>query len=67
MTLQAVQEVVKTWSEEEQDELAAFLAVLRQERSEDHATELERRVADHSKGAWLNLGDVKRRLAESSD
>jgi|GEM_PF-7036151 len=46
MDLNIVEKEVATWTPEDQDRLAAYLTVLRLERSSDHAQELARRLAD---------------------
>jgi len=45
MDLNVVEKEVATWAPEAQDRLAAYLTILRLERSSDHAQELDRQPA----------------------
>jgi hypothetical protein len=59
MDLNVVEKEVATWSPENQDRLAAYLTILRLERSSDHAKELTRRLADRDPANWVGLDKVK--------
>jgi hypothetical protein len=59
MDLNVVEKEVATWAPEDQDRLAAYLTILRLERSSDHAQELTRRLADRDPANWVSLAKVK--------
>jgi hypothetical protein len=59
MDLNVVEKEVATWSPEDQDRLAAYLTILRLERSSDHAQELTRHLADRDPANWVGLNKVK--------
>jgi hypothetical protein len=59
MDLNVVEKEVATWSPEDQDRLAAYLTILRLERTSDHAKELTRRLADRDPANWVGLDKVK--------
>ncbi len=67
MELVLVQQEVANWAPEEQDELAAYLEVLRLQRTADHAEELSRRVSDNAPESWMPLEEVKKRLRGDAD
>ena len=64
MNLAMVQQEVAGWSTEDQDRLAAFLAVIRLKRDPDHVEELGRRLDDKTSESWLSLDTLKRRLGD---
>lgn len=55
MDLTIVEKEVSTWAPEDQDRLAAFLAMLRVKRSEKYARKLSKRVEDRDPGNWVSL------------
>jgi len=59
MNLEVVEREVATWAPEDQDRLAAYLAVLRLKRSPDHIQELTRRLDDRDPVNWVSLNEVK--------
>jgi hypothetical protein len=59
MNLEVVEREVETWNAEDQDRLAAYLAVLRLKRSPDHARELTRRLEDRDPDHWVGLDKIK--------
>ena len=64
MTFAAIQEEIKSWSPEEQDELATYLTVLRQQRSREHVVELGQRLQDRAPENWMTLDEVKAKLSQ---
>ena len=64
MDLGAVQQEVTLWSSKEQDELAAYLATLRLQRTSAYAEELSRRADDRTPEHWLTLDELKKKLQE---
>jgi hypothetical protein len=65
MELALVQEAVEAWTAEDQDHLAAYLSVLRLQRTTDHSDELSRRLDDRDPGNWLTLSELKDRLSRA--
>jgi hypothetical protein len=59
MDLNIVEKEVATWAPEDQDRLAAYLTILRLERSSNHSQELTRRLADRDPANWVSLDKVK--------
>lgn len=59
MNLEVVEREVASWEPEDQDRLAAYLTVLRLQRSPDHAQELARRLDDREPAHWVSLDKVK--------
>jgi hypothetical protein len=59
VNLEVVEREVAAWDPEDQDRLAAYLTVLRQKRSPDHAQELTRRLDDREPAHWVSLDKVK--------
>lgn len=64
MNLTIVQQEIENWKPEEQDRLAAYLAVLRLKRTAGHADELSRRLDEKAPEKWLTLAEVKKRLQD---
>ena len=64
MNLAVVQKEIEAWSPEDQDQLAAYLTVLRMQRSPEHADELNRRLSDRDPNHWLTLSELKDKLNE---
>lgn len=62
MNVVAVQKEVESWTSEQQDQLAAYLAVLRLKRTNEHAAELSRRLEDRSSEGWMTLDEMKKKL-----
>ncbi len=67
MELVAVQQEIVNWTPDEQDQLAAYLEVIRLQRTADHAEELSRRVSDRAPQSWMPLEEVKKRLRSDAD
>jgi hypothetical protein len=59
MDLKVVEKEVATWAPEDQDRLAAYLTVLRLQRSPGYAQELTRRLDDRDPANWVSLAEVK--------
>jgi hypothetical protein len=59
MDLKVVEKEVASWSPEDQDRLAAYLTVLRLQRSPDYAQELARRHDDRNPRSWVGLAEIK--------
>lgn len=59
MDLKVVEKEVASWSPEDQDRLAAYLTVLRLQRSPEYAQELTRRLDDRDPGSWVGLAEIK--------
>ena len=59
MDLAIVEKEVATWTPDDQDRLAAYLTVLRLERSPDHARDLTRRLDDRAPSSWVKLSDLE--------
>ncbi len=64
MNLAVVQKEIEAWTPEDQDQLAAYLTVLRMQRTAEHAEELDRRLSDRDPDHWLTLPELKRKLRE---
>ncbi len=64
MNLAVVQDEVETWSSDDQDQLAAYLTVLRMQRTAEHAAELSRRLSDRDPDHWLTFPELKDKLRE---
>ena len=62
MNLAVVQKEIEAWTPEDQDQLAAYLTVLRMQRTAEHAEELNRRLSDRDPDHWLTLSELKDRL-----
>ena len=62
MNLAVVQKEIEAWTPEDQDQLAAYLAVLRVQRTGEHAEELSRRLNDRDPDHWLTLPELKDQL-----
>ncbi len=67
MNLTVVQKEVEAWTPEDQDQLAAYLTVLRMQRTAEHAEELDRRLSDRDPDHWLTLSELKDKLSENDD
>lgn len=67
MRLAVVQKEVEAWTPEDQDQLAAYLTVLRLQRTAEHAEELNRRLGDHNPDHWLTLSELKDKLSNDAD
>lgn len=64
MDLATIQSQIPSWTPEEQDQLAAYLMVLRQRRKAEHADELARRSEDRTAENWLTFAELKDKLGE---
>ena len=67
MDLTVVQEEVTNWAPEDQDRLAAYLEILRLQRTTDHADELNRRLSDKAPESWMSLAELKKKLPGDPD
>ena len=63
MTLADVQSEITHWPDKELAALAAFLTMLRLKRSSPKMAELNRRLNDKCPESWINLDDLKVKLA----
>ncbi len=63
MKLAVVQKEIEAWTPEDQDQLAAYLSVLRLQRTAEHAEELNRRLSDRDPDHWLTLAELKDKLS----
>jgi len=64
MDLATLQSQIPNWPPEEQDQLAAYLMILRQRRKAEHADELARRSDDGTAESWLTFAELKDKLGE---
>lgn len=64
MSLAVVENEIRQWDPDEQDQLAAFLSALRLKRDPAHAEELARRLDDKTPANWLTLNELKSKLAD---
>jgi hypothetical protein len=67
MKLAEVQSEVTHWPDEQVNALAAFLTMLRLKRSDAEMAEISRRLDDKRPESWINLDDLKAKLAAESD
>ena len=66
MNLAVVQKEIEAWTPEDQDQLAAYLTVLRMQRTPEHADELSRRLNDRDPDHWLSLSELKDKLRQDN-
>ena len=59
MDLKVVEREVASWSAEDQDHLAAYLTLLRLQRSPEYTQELTRRLDDRDPANWVSLAEIK--------
>ncbi len=64
MDLATVQKAVEAWTPDHQDQLAAYLTILRLQRSTAHGEELSRRLRDRDPDRWLTLSELTEKLQE---
>ena len=64
VSLNTVKKEVTELTEEEQDNLAAYLTVIRLKRSQTHAEKLTEKLENSKKSDWLDFDEVKDQLAE---
>jgi hypothetical protein len=57
MNVAAVQKEVLNWDSEDQEQLAAFLGILRRHRDPEHKAELTRLLNDKDPSHWLSLSE----------
>jgi len=67
MNLALIQKEVETLAPDEQDRLAAYLTVLRMQRTPEHAEQLSRRLDDRNPDHWLTLNELKAKLSKDDD
>ena len=65
MSFATVQKEIESWSPEDQDRLASYLAALRLKRS-GYVEEMGRRSDDKRPEKWMPLAEMKRKLGEHS-
>jgi hypothetical protein len=59
MTITELQNAIRLCSKEDQDQLAAFLALLRQQRNPDYLMTLDARISDGDPRHWVSLQELK--------
>ena len=59
MTIAELQNAIRSCSKEDQDQLAAFLAVLRQRRDPEYLATLDARINDRDPRQWVSLDVLK--------
>ncbi len=64
MNLTMVEKEVESWQSEDQDQLSAFLSVLRLKRNPNHSKHLAKRLDDNTPANWLTLSALKANLAK---
>jgi hypothetical protein len=57
-----LQNAIRHCSKEDQDRLAAFLALLRQQRDPDYLRTLDARINDRDPQHWVSFQELKERL-----
>lgn len=59
MTLAELQNAIRLCSKEDQDQLAAFLTLLRQQRDPEYLATLDARINDRDPRHWVSLEALK--------
>jgi len=59
MTITELQNAIRRCSKEDQDQLAAFLALLRQQRDPEYLATLDARINDRNPQHWVSLEALK--------
>jgi hypothetical protein len=59
MTMTELRNAIRRCSKEDQDQLAAFLTVLRQQRDPEYLASLDRRINDRDPQHWVSLEELK--------
>lgn len=64
MSFEQIKKEAEALSPKEQDDLSAFLSVLREERDPEFQAEIRRRVEDTDPSHWIKLEDVEARFQQ---
>ena len=59
MTMTELQNAIRRCSDQDQDQLAAFLTLLRQQRDPEYFGRLDRRINDQDPEHWVSLDALK--------
>ena len=59
MTITELQNAIRRCSNQHQDQLAAFLTLLRQQRDPEYLASLDQRINDHDPQHWVSLEVLK--------
>ncbi|MFO1501930.1 MAG: hypothetical protein U1G07_26740 [Verrucomicrobiota bacterium] len=59
MTITDLQNAIRSCSKQDQDQLAAFLALLRQQRDPEYLATLDARINDRDPQHWVSLEALK--------
>lgn len=62
MTITELQNAIRRCSKEDQDQLAAFLALLRQQRDPNYLATLDSRINDRDPQHWVSLDAMKKQF-----
>jgi hypothetical protein len=62
MTITELQNAIRRCSNQDQDQLAAFLTLLRQQRDSEYLATLDRRINDQDPQHWISLDTRKEQL-----
>lgn len=64
MSIKELEQAVTNLTPNDQDRLAAYLTVLRQQRDPQYRAELTRRLNDRDPAHWVSLEDLEKRWKE---